>query len=210
MSYQPPVPELVTIQGPCGDLEAIIETPLSPSAIAVVCHPHPLHGGTMTNKVAHALARSFNECGMVSVRFNYRGVGKSAGTYDAGIGETQDAVAVVRWAQQRWPGLSLYMAGFSFGGGVALRAALHTSCVGLVTIAPAIARDPPPAQLPSCPWLLIQGDADDVVPAATVMNWVDALTIKPETKMLEGAGHFFHGRLIDLRQVVREWLMRQP
>lgn len=209
MSYQPPVPEAVTIQGPCGDLEAIVESPSSPVAIAVVCHPHPLHGGTMTNKVAHALARSCNECDMVSVRFNYRGVGQSAGTYDEGVGETQDALAVVHWAQQRWPGLPLYMAGFSFGGGVALRTAVQMPCVGLVTVAPAIARDPAPARLPSCPWLLIQGDADDVVPSSTVIDWVNALSVKPEMNIVEGAGHFFHGRLIDLRQVVREWVMRQ-
>lgn len=207
MAYQPPLPESLMIPGPCGPLEAIVEAPAKPIAIAVVCHPHPLHGGTMTNKVAHALARSCNECEMVSVRFNYRGVGNSAGRYDEGVGETQDALAVVRWAQNRWPGLPVYMAGFSFGGGVALRTAVQTSCVGLITVAPAIARDAPPQQLPSCPWLLIQGDADDVVPAATVTDWVQALTVKPEMKMLEGAGHFFHGRLIDLRQVVRDWLM---
>lgn len=208
MAYQPPVPEALMIPGPCGLLEAIVEAPAKPIAIAVVCHPHPLHGGTMTNKVAHALARSCNECEMVSVRFNYRGVGQSAGSYDEGVGETQDALAVVRWAQNRWPGLPLFMAGFSFGGGIAFRTAVQTSCVGLVTVAPAIARDAPPKQLPSCPWLLIQGDADDVVPAATVTDWVQALTVKPEMNMLEGAGHFFHGRLIDLRQVVRDWLKR--
>ncbi len=206
MSYQPPVPDMITIPGPCGVLEAIVEAPDLPRAIAVVCHPHPLQGGTMTNKVAHSLARSCNECGLASVRFNYRGVGKSVGSYDDGVGETDDALAAVRWARARWPNLPLYMAGFSFGGGVALRAALQTACMGLVTVAPAIARDAPPAQLPNCPWLLIQGDADDVVPAPQVLQWVSLLSTKPEVRMLEGAGHFFHGRLLELREIVRNWL----
>ena len=206
MAHQPPLPEAVIIPGPCGALQAIVEALDSPTAIAIVCHPHPLHGGTMTNKVAHALARSCNECGMVSVRFNYRGVGESAGSYDNGAGETEDALAAVRWAQTRWPGKVLFLAGFSFGGGVALRASLQTDCVGLITVAPAIARDAPPAQLPACPWLLIQGDADDVVPAAMVLEWVDALAIKPEVRMLPDAGHFFHGRLLELREIVCDWL----
>jgi alpha/beta superfamily hydrolase len=209
MAYQPPLPEPVEIAGPCGVLQAIVEAPPLPAAISVVCHPHPLQGGTMTNKVAHALARSCNECGMVSVRFNYRGVGDSAGSYDNGIGETEDALAVVNWAQTRWPGLAVNLAGFSFGGGVALRASLRINCASLITVAPAIARDAPLAQLPACPWLLIQGDADEVVPATTVLGWVEQLSIKPDVRMLVGASHFFHGRLIELREIVRDWLRTQ-
>jgi alpha/beta superfamily hydrolase len=89
----------------------------------VVCHPHPLYGGTMTNKVVHTLARSLQEQGMPTVRFNYRGVGKSAGQYDEGRGETADALAVVAWGRERWPGVPLTLAGFSFGAMVALLAA---------------------------------------------------------------------------------------
>ncbi|MGD9843541.1 MAG: alpha/beta hydrolase [Steroidobacteraceae bacterium] len=209
MAYQPPLPQPVVIEGPSGVLQGIVEAPLTPSAIAVICHPHPLHGGTMTNKVAHALARSCSECGMASVRFNYRGVGESAGSYDNGVGETDDALATVRWAQARWPGLAVNLAGFSFGGGVALRAALQIDCASLITVAPAVARDAPPTTLPTCPWLLVQGDADDVVPADTVLAWVNALATKPEVKVLAGAGHFFHGRLIELRELVRDWRLAQ-
>lgn len=206
MANPPPVPELIHIPGPCGQLEAIVESADAPRGVVVVCHPHPQHGGTMTNKVAHTLARSGYESGLVSVRFNYRGVGHSAGEYDNGVGETDDALAVVQWAQARWPSLPLYLAGFSFGGGVALRSALRTACVGLVTVAPAIARDPPPEELPQCPWLLIQGDADDVVPAPMVLQWVEGLKVKPVVTVLEGAGHFFHGRLVDLREIVSSWI----
>jgi alpha/beta superfamily hydrolase len=207
MAFQPPAPQAVEVIGPCGVLQGIVEQPGdSPRAVAVVCHPHPLQGGAMTNKVVHTLARSFNECNIASVRFNYRGVGASAGSYDAGVGETDDTLAVVHWAQLRWPDKPVYLAGFSFGGGVALRAALRMNCAGLITVAPAVARAAPPAHLPQCRWLLIQGDADEVIPAAMVMDWVQALQVKPELKVMAGAGHFFHGRLIELRELVRAWL----
>lgn len=200
-------PESVIIAGPAGQLEAIVEDPGTPhSALGVICHPHPLHGGTMTNKVVHTVARAFNINGAPTVRFNYRGVGASSGSYDEGAGETDDALAVIAWAQARWPGRSVWLAGFSFGGGVALRAALRAPIVRLITIAPAVARAGPLAQLPTCPWLLIQGDADEVVPASMVLDWAESLTVAPEIKMMAGAGHFFHGRLVELRELIGDWL----
>lgn len=209
MSHVPPGPEAVAINGPCGMLEAVVDDPgMDHTALAVVCHPHPLHGGTMTNKVVHTLARSFNDCGVPCVRFNYRGVGKSVGSYAEGVGETEDALAVIAWAHARWPGRKLWLAGFSFGGGVALRAALRTPVTRLITIAPAAARAAPPAQLPVCPWLLVQGDADEVIPAETVLSWARSLSVIPEIRVLTGAGHFFHGRLGELRELVRSWVMR--
>ncbi len=208
MVFQPPTPQSVEIPGPVGPLQAIVEAPedVVPGAFAVICHPHPLQGGTMTNKVVHTLARACNECGVPSVRFNYRGVGSSAGTYDGGVGETDDALAVIEWARLRWPGVPLWLAGFSFGGGVALRAALRIHAARLITVAPAAAREAPPAQLPACPWLLMQGDADEVIPANMVLEWVKGLPRQPEIRMFAGAGHFFHGRLIELREVTRDWL----
>jgi alpha/beta superfamily hydrolase len=209
MVFKPPAPQPVVIPGPSGDLEAIVEIPDSfdGARMAVVCHPHPLHGGTMTNKVVHTLARTFNECGLASVRFNYRGVGKSGGRYDEGRGETEDALAVIDWAQQSWPAAALCLAGFSFGGGVAFRAATQRETVRLITVAPSLARYPDEfTALPRCPWLLIQGDQDEVIDAQTVISWARGLATPPEMQVLAGAGHYFHGRLNDLREIVRTWI----
>jgi alpha/beta superfamily hydrolase len=204
--------EATTVDGPAGALEALIEMPSGgePAFVAVVCHPHPLFGGTMTNKVAHILARSFNEAGAIAVRFNYRGVGASAGGYDEGRGETDDTLAVLDWAAERWPRARLALAGFSFGGAVAIRAASARQDVQrLVTVAPAVDRVAvSPEALPRCPWLLLQGDRDELVDPGAVSRWVAALAKPPEVVVLAGAEHFFHGRLNDIRAHVVEWLQR--
>lgn len=212
MALQSPASQPLQIPGPSGLLQAIVEEPvgLVPQALAIICHPHPLHGGTMNNKVVQTLARACNDCGAPAVRFNYRGVEGSEGSYDDGVGETEDALAVVAWAQSRYPGLPLWLAGFSFGGGVALRAALRIPATRLITVAPAAAREAPPTQVPNCPWLLLQGDADDVIPAPMVLAWVQSLPVQPQVKVLAGAGHFFHGRLVELRTLVSDWLSAQP
>jgi alpha/beta superfamily hydrolase len=210
MSFTPPPAQPLFIAGPVGRLQAIVEEPVgvTPQQFAVLCHLHPLHGGTMTNKIIHILARTFNEYGVPTVRFNYRGVGESAGTYDHGVGETEDALAVIHWARERWTNTKLVLAGVSFGGGVALRAALRTEVARLIMVAPSAAREAPPARLPTCPWLIVQGDADDVIPAGMVIEWVNHLRPQPELRILPGVGHYFHGRLNELRDVVREWLAR--
>jgi alpha/beta superfamily hydrolase len=212
MAFQSPASQPQQIPGPSGLLQAIVEEPIgvAPPAIAVVCHPHPLHGGTMNNKVVRTLAWACSDCGAPTVRFNYRGVEQSQGSYDGGVGETEDALAVIDWAQARWPDLPLWLEGFSFGGGVALRAAMRRPTTRLITVAPAAAREAPPTQVPNCPWLLVQGDADDLIPAPMVLAWAQALSTPPEVKVLEGASHFFHGRLVELRALVRDWLSAQP
>ena len=207
-SPQRPVTEKLFIAGPTGPLEAIIETPLNASStdVAVICHPHPLHGGTMTNKVVHMLAKSCNELGLASVRFNYRGVGASEGTYAEGDGETDDAVAVLDWAAQRWPASKFWLAGFSFGGAVAIRAAVRRDVQRLITVAPSVDRVRVDIdRLPTCPWLLIQGDRDELVDSAHIQQWVNSLAKPPELVILQGAEHFFHGRMNDLRQTVLDW-----
>lgn len=210
MNVAPPLPQRVYIPGPSGDLQAIVEEPAAtPTAFAVLCHQHPLHGGTMNNKVIHILARTFNELGVPALRFNYRGVGESVGSYGNGIGETDDALAAIEWARKRWPNTPLWLAGASFGGGVVLRAALRTEVARLIMIAPAAAREAAPAQLPQCPWLIVQGDADEVIPAGMVIDWVKRLHPRPELQLMAGAGHFFHGRLNELRDTVRAWLEQQ-
>ncbi|HHO69014.1 MAG TPA: alpha/beta hydrolase [Gammaproteobacteria bacterium] len=195
-----------TIDGPAGPLELVVDTPAGPPrALAIVCHPHPLYGGSLDNKVVHQMARTFTELGAVAVRFNFRGVGASAGSFDEGRGETDDLLAVADWARGRWSGLPLWLAGFSFGAWVALRAAPVLHPDWLVTVAPPVnLYDVPAPADPGLRWLLVQGSADDVVPADAVSEWVQRLQQPPETVLLEGAGHFFHGRLNALRQVLAE------
>jgi uncharacterized protein len=200
--------ERLSIAGPAGNLEGILETVTEedPSRFAVICHPHPVYGGTMTNKVVHMLARSFLDLGMAAIRFNYRGVGASAGSYDEGRGETLDTLAVARWARERWPHAKLWLGGFSFGGAVALRSASQIDTECLVTVAPAIQRvDVTKVAVPRYPWLIVQGDQDELVNAQEIQAWAQSLQPAPELKLLSGVDHFFHGRLTELRDVVVNW-----
>ena len=209
--------ERAQLTGPAGALEARIETapgaaqPREVRAFGVVCHPHPLYSGTLDNKVVWTLARAFQQCGAPTIRFNFRGVGASAGSYDEGRGETQDTLAVIAYGRQRWPQAALWLGGFSFGGVVAVQAAGPAQAACLVTVAPGITRIAvDPAAAPRCPWLIVQGDADDVVPADVVIGWAHTLTPPPQLKVLPRAGHFFHGRINELRDVVLEFMQRLP
>ncbi len=206
MTSGPPPREALTLDGPAGRIEVLLDTPagaLAP-AVAVVCHPHPQHQGTMLNKVVHTLSRAFNDLQMPAVRFNFRGVGASEGAYADGLGETEDVLAVSAWAQRHFPGADLWLAGFSFGAAVVIRAALASPCRQLISVAPPVARM---AKLldgasPACPWLLIQGTADEVVLASDVEAWALGLSPAPELVLLPDVDHFFHGRLTLLRDTV--------
>ena len=197
-------PERLFIEGQAGALEAVVEETAVPgSSYAIVCHPHPLFGGTMDNKVVTTVARALHETGTPTVRFNFRGVGASAGEYDQGVGETADADAVASWGALRWPGRDLVIAGFSFGAYVALRLALQRVPRHLITIAPALELFAAFGMaVPQCPWLVVQGDADEVVDPKAVINWVNGLAPKPRLVVLPGVGHLFHGRLPELRDAV--------
>ena len=190
--------------GPSGDIEGLLDDPdATPAAIAVVCHPHPLQGGAMQNKVTYMLARAFNDMGAFSLRFNFRGVGKSAGSFDDGRGETDDALAAVDWLMAQHPGLPLWLGGFSFGSYVALRAQSRRQVVRLVTVAPAVQRfETQDIVPPTCPWVLVQGMEDEVVSPQAVLGWARGLARPPRIVELSGAGHFFHGRLNELREAV--------
>lgn len=194
------------IEGPAGKLEALLSAPAVPRAspaTAIVLHPHPQHGGSMHNKVAHTLARAFDDLGLATIRFNFRGVGKSAGAYGHGEGELADALAVAAWVRAQRPGDAIWFAGFSFGGAVALRAAASSGAAQLVTVAPALRLFEPKHYSPlSCPWLVIQGEADDVVPAAELRAFLAGFPGMPTTVFVPEAGHFFHQRLNDLRRAV--------
>jgi alpha/beta superfamily hydrolase len=220
MVLKPPRAERLAIEGPAGMLQALLETPVTGHgealvvpAFAVVCHPHPLFGGTMDNKVVYTVARAFEHLGAPAIRFNFRGVAASTGTYDEGRGEGDDALAVIAWGRQRFPGTPLWLAGFSFGGAVALRIASQAGPERMVLVAPGITRlegadfDDARAAEPTCPWLIVQGGADDVVPAPTVLEWAAGRqplpgVPPPEVTLLEDAGHFFHGRINELREAV--------
>jgi hypothetical protein len=205
---RPPGPQPVVIPGPAGPLQALVEDPGGERhALAVVCHPHPLYHGTMTNKVVHTLARAAVSLGAVAVRFNFRGVGASGGAWDEGRGETDDALAVVEWGRQQWPGLPLWLMGFSFGSYVALRAAPAAHGDLLVTVAPPVRRFPPgDSAPPAARWLIVQGEADELTDFREVREWAGGLTPAPELVLLPETSHFFHGRLGDLRDIVGGFL----
>jgi alpha/beta superfamily hydrolase len=172
--------------------------------VVVVCHPHPLHGGTMHNKVVTMTERSLRELGLRTVRFNFRGVGASEGTHDDGNGELADLLAVAEWAQQASPGHVLWLAGFSFGAFIATKGARHLPVKQLITIAPPVNKYAFAAlPQPDCPWLVIQGEDDDVVLAQDVVNWVDSMQDKPALVRMPAAGHFFHRKLMDLRGAIK-------
>ncbi len=195
------------IDGPAGQLETIVDLPDTMVGVAVVCHPHPQFQGTMTNKVAHTLARAMLDQNIGVIRFNFRGVGRSEGAYDNGVGEVADAVAAARWISQRYPGLPLVFAGFSFGARVAILAATRHPCSALVSVAPAVALDfALPFTQPTVPWLVVQGDDDELVECADVVNWVDTLEPGPQLQVMSEVGHFFHGKLTPLRQHVGAFL----
>ena len=194
------------IPGPAGQLEAALDDAgASPTAVAVICHPHPLQLGTMQNKVVTTLARTFANLGAIAVRFNFRGVGASAGVHANGEGERDDALAVVNWSRARWPALRVYLGGFSFGAATALGIAAQAAPAGLVTVAPPITRLPARFEPPRCPWLLVHGAADDVVPAAPVVEWANALAAPPRVVLVDGVGHYFHGHLNVLGDAVRQF-----
>lgn len=211
MSKSPSVEKLF-LDGPAGRLEAILEAPSdgSVAGAAVVLHPHPQHGGTMHNKVAHMLARSCVRSGFAALRFNFRGTESSEGAFDAGVGELDDALAAIDWMRSRYPDLPFWLLGFSFGAAVAVYAAGTASLTGLVTVAPAMHRFADGlVKQPECPWLILQGDEDELVDVEDTIEWVNKLEPGPELYVMPGAEHFFHGRLADLREVVADFLNKK-
>jgi alpha/beta superfamily hydrolase len=201
-----PLTERVTLAGPAGNIEARIETPPSlerVTSFGVICHPHPLYGGTLDNKVVYSLARAFHDLGVPTIRFNFRGVGSSAGSFADGVGETDDALAVIAAGRERWPDAASWLGGFSFGGAVVIRAASVANPAKLVSVAPAIRRVPlEGVTMPMCPWLIVQGDRDELVNHVEVMEWASKLAHPPKIALLAGVEHFFHGRLNELRDAV--------
>jgi len=206
---QPSRAERLFFDGPAGRLEAILEFPAdeTPLGSVVVCHPHPQHGGTLHNKVAHTLARAFVRMGYTALRFNFRGTEQSAGEFDDGHGELDDALAAISWMRERDPAAALWIAGFSFGAAIAVKAAVATEVDGLISVAPAISRFASGLTTqPQCPWLIVQGDEDELVDVEETVAWVDSLEPGPELLIINQGEHFFHGRLVELREAVTEFV----
>jgi uncharacterized protein len=200
------------LDGAAGAIDALVEFPASDARdrIAVICHPHPLHGGTMTNKVVTSAERALRDLGCVTLRFNFRGTGRSAGTHDEGRGEGDDLVALCAWLRAAHPGASLVLAGFSFGAYVTLLRAAEIAPQWLISLAPSVGRrDFSNFRPPRCPWLLIQPDADEVVDPAGVHEWAQAQDPPPTLVRFDGASHFFHGRLIELREAIESFARTQ-
>jgi uncharacterized protein len=198
-----------SITGSAGNLEGIAHLPDSaPRAIAVVAHPLPTMGGTMENKVVTTLAKTFVELGFAALRFNFRGVGASEGEFDNGNGEVEDVLSVVHYAQEAFGHLPLILSGFSFGGYVQARAVqrLHPRPHRLVLVAPAVGRSVPAFEngtgMPHVPnnTLLIHGEQDEVVSLADAMDWARPQHLP--IVVVPKAGHFFHGQLNRLKQIV--------
>jgi alpha/beta superfamily hydrolase len=193
------------IAGPAGNLEILVTIPKKQSnnVFAVICHPHPLHGGAMTNKVVYIIARSFNELGIGTVRFNFRGVGNSTGQFDNGKGETDDLRAVVNWLKKESAFSELWLAGFSFGSEIALRGHRDLNAHRLLLVAPPVERfQAKNLPLSDIPTLVIQGDKDEIVSPTAVSAWVKTQAHQPEYIIMAEAEHFFHGRLNELRDMI--------
>lgn len=200
--------ERLLVEGPAGALECVISDPGSASAnkrtgLALIAHPHPLFGGTLDNKVVQTLAKAFFGQGYVAVRANFRGVGESEGMHDNGVGETDDWLAIAAAMRTRFGDLPLLLAGFSFGAFVQSRVAARLAANAspaerLVLIAPAVGRFAVEAVAPGS--LVIHGEEDDVVPLADVLAW--ARPQKQPVVVMPGAGHFFHGNLVELQAIL--------
>ena len=205
----PPFPTAAAnllLPGPAGAIEIACGVPEADArnGVAIICHPHPLQGGTMFNKVVTTLDRGLVELGLATVRFNFRGVGKSEGEHDEGRGESEDLAAVAAWVQREKPGAVLWLAGFSFGSYVVLRTASRLAPAQVILIAPPVGRwDFSDIEWPTCPVLIVQGEDDDIVDAQAVYAWAETQTPPPTLVRMPETGHFFHRRLIDLRGAVR-------
>ena len=213
-------PERALIEGAAGNIECAIATPASVRGVAVIAHPHPLYGGTMDNKVITTLAKVYAEAGLATLRFNFRGVGRTEGAHDEGRGETDDMLRVIAHARSQHAGLPLHLAGFSFGGAIATRASATAEFDQLLLVAPGFRRitaagmgDAPDPQDPTLgaigrhTWentVVVHGDLDETVPLADSLAWAAAREVP--VVVVPGGEHFFHRKLHILREIVARWI----
>ena len=211
MSSHPDMPAeggSLLLPGPAGALEVAVDPPEGDAPalplVAIVCHPLPTEGGTMHNKVVTMAARALRESGATTVRFNFRGTGQSQGEFGNGDGELDDLRAIAAWVRAQRPGHALWLAGFSFGAYVSLRAAAELQPGLLISIAPPAGRwDFQAIDLPTMPWLVIQGEADEIVDPQAVYDWLERSGAQAELVRMPDTSHFFHRKLIDLRGAIK-------
>jgi alpha/beta superfamily hydrolase len=197
------------LRGPAGRLDALIDLPGGPvRAAAVLCHPHPGYGGTMRSRVLHEAAQGLTSVGVAVLRFNYRGVGSSAGAFTAGAGEVEDFGAAVESLRERWPAAAVWAAGYSFGAWVAMTAgAADAGVEALVGIAPPVGHHDFSA-LVTCtrPKFLIAAERDEVCPLKDVRRFYACLPEPRELVVIDGADHTFDGKAGEVGDAVRELL----
>ena len=198
----------LVIDGPVGQLEALYLDCDKPRGLALLCHPNPVQGGTMLNKVVSTLQRTARDAGLVTLRFNYRGTGASAGSHDMGAGEVDDALAAAQWLRAKHPDLPMTLLGFSFGGFVAASLGGRLEARGetlkhVFMIAPAVMRLRDEDALPHNGSLtVIQPETDEVIDPQRVYDWSQQLSRPHELLKVAECGHFFHGKLTDLKDLV--------
>lgn len=204
----------LVLDGPAGPLEVVVDLPKADvpvqPIVAIICHPLSTEGGTLHNKVVTMAATTLRELGIATVRFNFRSVGGSAGSFDHGVGEQDDLKAVTAWVRSQRPDDRLWLAGFSFGSFVSLKAAGELQPEALISIAPPAGRWDFSGVQPPARWLVIQGEQDEIVDPQAVYQWLDTLGAPHELVRMPETSHFFHRKLIDLRGAlthgVKHWL----
>ena len=208
------------IDGAAGKIEVASSVPPDARAAAVIAHPHPLFGGTMDNKVVTTLAKVFVESGIAAYRFNFRGVGATVGAHDEGRGETEDMLRVIEHARRESGEAPLYLAGFSFGGAIAVRASASADFSQLLLVAPGFRRitghgmgeapDPAdpnlgaPGRHTTANTVVVHGDLDETVPLSDSIAWATPRDVP--VVVIPGGEHFFHRKLHVLREIVTRWI----
>jgi alpha/beta superfamily hydrolase len=196
-------------EGPSGKIEAILKEPTGDvTRAAIVCHPHPLFGGTMHNKVVFRIAKAFEQSGFAALRFNFRGTGRSEGRHDEGRGEQEDLRAAIRFIEQKYPAAELWLAGFSFGSAVMLRVACDDERVRALVAAGVPVSKYDFEHITTCakPKLFVQGALDEFGSAADIESLFARLTAPKRLKVIGGADHFFEGQLEELAQAVKDFI----
>lgn len=205
MNTFPRQQEVFFLPGQAGQLEVLTTWPqeTTKKSVSIICHPHPQQGGTMNNKVVTTIAKALDRLGLATVRFNFRGVGRSEGEYGKTIGECKDLLAIVKWVKKVLPDYDIWLAGFSFGSYIAASIANQENVAQLVTIATTVNHyNFLSLTNIKSPWLSIIGEHDELVPVAKVKAFATHSPVPMKLIALPGAGHFFHGRLIELRELI--------
>lgn len=203
-------PKPIFIPGPVGQLEAMTTEPAEDgqAIVGIICHPNPTQEGTMHNKVVTTIARAFEQLGLKTVRFNYRGVGQSDGAYGEVAGEIDDLKAVIAWVKAQWPDHQIWLAGFSFGCFISASVQHETQiATRLISVAPAADRHDFSALTNiNVPWLVVASRADEVVPFDQVEPFLKQPPSPMTVEIFDDASHFFHGKLIPLRELLKTHL----